>query len=520
MSSTMRPFRFSARIWLAGLTSGALLGCLQIATPPAVRPSVPALADPPTTSPSASLGRNAALTLLEPRTDALEVTTTPGRSLTLIASAAAVGNPPLRFVVSPLGELSTYRWTLQGLNRPVPRLESPPEMPYTSRFTVHRDLPAGPVVSRRLAQALPAREPGSTEAFWVNTGDSNADSDRKQVCQLRRVSAHALLYVDQQAKPVSDAQLDQLVTEWESRIYPRLTAVFGQPASPGVDGEPRIFIVLSPAVDNWGKEKGLMGYFWSRDAIPRGGGHSNQKEVLFMTDQLFDRPKLTSYGTLAHEFQHLLNFSRKSARLGYRLVEDTWLDEGLSMYAMELAGYGLPAGDYHIAKDLRGFQENPSAYSLTSWNENPNGFAYGQSYLFVRYLVDRYGSEIVAEILHDNRAGVACLSALLAKRNTTFANHFRAWTIANFLNGTPMAETDEYRYKNLSLKGLYRSSTGLEDIILPGFQAAERPSDEVELALKPWGAAYLAFSHRHEGPWRLKLPAGTVNRLLGATIVP
>ncbi|MEB3223677.1 MAG: hypothetical protein VKS61_16505 [Candidatus Sericytochromatia bacterium] len=482
-----------------------LAGCLSPVLPPGTgaRPG-PAL-DRPTTRGAA------AIALLDPAASSEVHLTPPGRELTLVASAGGAATTPLRLSVEPTSPASASYRLQQGP-------AEPNAMPYSARF---RDAVAAPVglPTRRLSAALD-RTLGSSEAFWINTGSSSAMDDRKRPCALRRVTENALLYVDEDAKAISEANLDRLMNEWENRIYPRLTGVFGREARPGVDGEDRVFIVLSPAVDNWGKEKGLMGYFWSRDAIPGGGGNSNQKEVLFMTDQLFDRPELTSFGTLAHEFQHLLNFSRKSARLGYRLAEETWLDEGLSMYAMEVAGYGLPAGDYHIAKDLRVFQESPQEFSLTDWSGNPNGFAYGQSYLFVRYLVDRYGAGIVPEILNANKAGVGCVSDLLKARGTTFADHFRAWGIANLVSDAPLASGTPYTYRGLPLRGTYRSSTGLEDIVLRGFQPRPGDGADLALALRPWATAYLTYTAEEARPWRLSLGPDTAKRLLGAAIVP
>jgi hypothetical protein len=489
----------------AALVAVALTACVSPVLPPGTgaRPGL-ALNQPTVRGASA-------IALLGPAGIVAEHLTPAGRELTLVASAGPATSFPLKFSVEPGQTAAAFRLSHTEVAAPV-------EMPYSTRFREPL-LPGLASPGRRLL-AAPERTLGSTEDFWVNTGSSASADDRKRPCALRRITANALLYVDLEAKAISDANLDRLMDEWERRIYPRVTAVFGREARPGVDGEDRIFLVLSPAVDNWGKEKGLMGYFWSRDAIPGGGGNSNQKEVLFMTDQLFDRPELTSFGTLAHEFQHLLNFSRKSARLGYRLSEETWLDEGLSMYAMEVAGYGLPAGDYHIAKDLRVFQEAPQDFSLTEWSGNPNGFAYGQSYLFVRYLVDRFGPGVVSEILNSNKAGVGCVADVLKPRGTTFAEHFRAWAIANLVSDAPLALGTPYTYHGLSLRGTFRSPTGQEDIELRGFQTRPGERADITLTLRPWSTTYLTYASETPLPWRLRLGVDTAERLLGATIVP
>jgi hypothetical protein len=259
-----------------------------------------------------------------------------------------------------------------------------------------------------------------------------------------------------------------------------------------------------------------MGYFWSRDMLPstRTGSHSNQKEAIFMTDKLFDYPELTSFGTLAHEFQHLINFSQKAIRSKYTLVEETWLDEGMAMYAMEVAGYGLPAGDKHIAKDLREFQNDPEKYSLTDWNGNPHGFAYGQSYLFVRYMVDRFGPGIVQEILQSSKAGQQAVEEALGKRNDNFASFFRSWTITNLISDQAISAGSIYRYKDLPLKGTF------DDIDLPGFKAVPATSADVTANLRPWGSAYYTFSAPQQKSWQFNLGDNGTTRLLGAAIVP
>lgn len=449
---------------------------------------------------------------------AASFTTQPGNALTIVASAATYSptTPSFRLSVGDGGTAVASRYKTQSA-----RTGDDLSMPFRAGFSASTsqllaDTPAPAPGMRRLAAAGEARVVGSTDKFWVNTGDSRSTGDLQQTAVLKHVSDHAYFYVDQQAKPLTEGQLAQLVSEFESKIYPRVTGAFGTEAKPGVDGEDRLFIVISPAVDNFGKEKGLMGYFWSRDAIPGTSttSHSNQKEVLFMTDKLFDYPSLTSFGTLAHEFQHLINFSQKAVKSGYTVAEETWLDEGLSMYAMEVAGYGLPAGDKHIAKDLREFQLDPAAYSLTDWSGNPHGFAYGQSYLFVRYMVDRFGPNVVQEILQSTKAGQQAVEEVLARRQDSFVGTFRAWTIANLISDQPVSANTIYRYKDLPLHGTY------EDIVLPGFQAQAATSADVTANLRPWGSAYYTFSAPVQKTWRFDLGDNGSTRLMGAAIVP
>lgn len=443
--------------------------------------------------------------------------TQPGKQLTVVASAASYAPP------TPSFRLSVNAADVQTASKAykTASVGAAPDMPFSDRFTatnaaaIKKVGPGEPGLRHLNAVAEP-RAVGSTENFWVNTGNSSTSGDVQETATLKRVTAHAYFYVDNKAKAISDANLERLTSEFETRIYPRVTGVYGQEAKPGVDGDDHLFIVISPAVDNFGADKGLMGYFWSRDVLPGGtsASHSNQKEALFMTDALWDYPELTSFGTLAHEFQHLINFSHKAVKSNYTLVEETWLDEGLAMYAMEVAGYGLPAGDMHIAKDLNEFEQNPIAYSLTDWNGNPHGFAYGQSYLFVRYLVDRYGQGIIKEILDSSKAGQDGLDLVLAKYGSNFATQFRDWTITNLISGTPLAAGTPYQYKNLDLAGNYG---GFQ---LKGFKTTPADSADLTADLRPWGTAYYTFDASAQQAWKFQLGEGGATRLLGAAIVP
>ncbi|MFP5503780.1 MAG: M30 family zinc metallopeptidase [Candidatus Sericytochromatia bacterium] len=500
---------------LAIVAAVALAGCNGAApnAAPTIAGQVPAPSGATPAGPAMAEGRIQLLDV-QPGKPA-DFLTQAGKSLTIVASAASYspGAPSFRLSVTGDTTATARAYGLASVSESA-------EMPFSHRYSASsRGLLAdleGPTPGLRRLANVGDRAIGSEEQFWVNTGDSRTTGDRQQTAVLARKSEHAYFNVDKQAKAISQAHLDRLVSEFEGKIYPRVTAAFGPEVKPGIDGEDRLFIVISPAVDNFGAEKGLMGYFWSRDAIPSSGegSHSNQKEVLFMTDKLFDYPELTSFGTLAHEFQHLINFSQKAARTGYTVAEETWLDEGMSMYAMEVAGYGLPAGDKHIAKDLNEFQQKPAAYSLTDWSGNPHGFAYGQSYLFVRYMVDRFGPDVLKEILKADKSGQAGLDQVLASRQQSFANLFQAWTITNLVSDQPISEGTVYRYKNLPLTGDYG---GFE---LKGFQTTPATSPEVTAALRPWGSAYYTFSSQEQQAWRFNLGDSGTTRLLGAAILP
>ncbi|MFD1049371.1 hypothetical protein ACFQ1S_29460, partial [Kibdelosporangium lantanae] len=135
-------------------------------------------------------------------------------------------------------------------------------------------------------------------------------------------------------------------------------------------------------------------------------------------------------GTFGHEWQHLLHYYTDP-------FETTWMNEGLSDFAMNLDGYsnGLatindPGNDGHLMC-FQGFgsvqtPNNPNPRdcggpenSLTLWGEssNPNAVLadYGNAYQFILFLHDRYGDAITQKLHRDGKLqGLASLKEALA----------------------------------------------------------------------------------------------------------
>jgi hypothetical protein len=267
-------------------------------------------------------------------------------------------------------------------------------------------------------------------------------------------------------------------------------------------------VVLSPAVDNFGKEKGLMGYFWSRDLLAPGTSgpraHSNQKKAIFLTSRLFDQPAQTVFGTLAHEFTHLCVFNQKVLVPNRATPEETWLDEGWAMLAMDLCGYGLRAGNEAIARDIKSFQEIPASYSLTDWANNPHGFSYGLSYLFGRYLYDRFGAEVVKDTLLASGTGVEAVQGALNKRQASFQDVFSDWTVANAISGLNLTDDRRFSYaKDVDLRGTYGGVTlgGVQAVSVTGFPKGE--------GLRPWSTAYYDLKASAKRAWAFEVRSGS-----------
>lgn len=133
-------------------------------------------------------------------------------------------------------------------------------------------------------------------------------------------------------------------------------------------------------------------------------------------------------GTVAHEYQHLIHNDVDP-------LEEDWVNEGCSMYAETLCGYGFQTSSANR------FMYTPDN-SLTFWEDQGglNVLAdYGQVYLFMMYLNDHFGgANTISDICASQFQGIdGIMDGLTTAGYTgaTFEGIFHNWVLANyFLN--------------------------------------------------------------------------------------
>lgn len=246
-----------------------------------------------------------------------------------------------------------------------------------------------------------------------------------------------------------DVVLQQIVSNFDQHVYPTVTAWFGEPAVPPEFYLPdeKIFIFLVDIEDNF-SDGYVAGYFDHRDIE---GLFGNQKPVFFM-DINPGKPGIASdkanpfYRTLAHEFQHMVSFSR---RLQMKLpAQERWLDEGLSMFS-EFVYSGrvgensecLPPSP-HYEKFVESPLVNLFSSSNNSWFKEDQLFRqYGASFLFATYLIEKYGGEstfarqgFVKKLIEASDSGCTGLNEFLRAYDTSLLEVFQNWTLACYLN--------------------------------------------------------------------------------------
>ena len=174
---------------------------------------------------------------------------------------------------------------------------------------------------------------------------------------VKYVSQHAIVVsdVNSPAGGFVDADFQAIGDEFDQLIYPTDVSYFGTPTD--LDNNGHIFIYYTPAVNKLtpagqaGTTGYVGGFFFAGDLYPpttAGCLSSNQGEIFYL---LAPDPRGTNgnsfstafvrqvtRGTVAHEFQHMINSGNRYISPVVENFETTWLDEGLAHFAEDAVG--------------------------------------------------------------------------------------------------------------------------------------------------------------------------------------
>jgi hypothetical protein len=267
---------------------------------------------------------------------------------------------------------------------------------------------------------------------------------------------------------MTDALLDQIADDFQRVIYPRVTAQFG--GTPDFDDNDRVIVLFARQAG----AEGTLGYFYQGDQFPNGTAElpSNEGDILYLTTPTRPDASRIAYcryvsdvapSTLAHELQHMINF-HQHVRVADGEAEATWLDEGLSMVAQDVAGFGRATPD--LAGRIADYLANVERFSLTRWEGHPTG-NYGASYLFVRWLADVFGGDTLRSLVQSERTDKENLAAATGSAFEDLELDWRGALAFDHTGILPRRDTPELHYTSLNLNDYYRS--GPEGLHVHGF---------------------------------------------------
>jgi hypothetical protein len=263
---------------------------------------------------------------------------------------------------------------------------------------------------------------------------------------------------------ITDEKAQYMIEHFEEVIYPNMTSYFGPlPAKDGSNSvlasedQPffgtnvtdRVMLMVFNIVDgNYfdpDYPRAYYGYFdpyadWYYD---RTIIHMDSWDWANRTTGSVAHP-WDFEATMAHELEHAIMYNTNPGQLPF-------VDEGCAMYSEILCGYGVQDIPY-----ANSFLHTPDI-SLTDWQsqgEINSGASYGAAMLFVTYLVDHFGPDLVKNLVDSSpNMGIDSINYALEKVGSDwdFDKAFQYWRLANLiLSDTP--GNGWFNYRSLDLR--------------------------------------------------------------------
>ena len=342
---------------------------------------------------------------------------------------------------------------------------------------------------------------------------------------VKRVGQHGIIVVDEDDE-VAAADIESLGKMFDNIIHPRDMTFFGQHLNPDYmdrDLNDRVIIFMTGRLNT---SDGFAGLFNAADfASTTQVPESNQRDLFYVVVPDEQNPLSLIYATLAHEYQHMINFAARYVQRALDSDSATnpvqsalWVNEGLSHLAEDVVGFG---DDVAAAAYL--YLQHPERFSLAFADldgQVDTVQARGMAYLLLRYLFERKGA-----VVYDpegpviDNGGAAFLNSFFSTEDVGLANlkqasggaasldeHFKNWLVALVVDGTGLSDAGKYnydevtqdritrQYHGMDLRGSRTTSSGAVTLSGPAHTAVNAGAGYEDGLCLSYGAQFLGFS--------------------------
>jgi hypothetical protein len=326
----------------------------------------------------------------------------------------------------------------------------------------------------------------------LNVSLSSCSPTDMRTATVKSVGTRIILMEDN-ANPAggfSTAQYDSLAATFDTLVYPAVAGEFGAPFD--IDSNSRVIALYTAAVNDLTPPASgsyVGGFFYSRDLFSTAScAGSNEGEMFYMLAPdptgVHGNVRSTAFvrgvtiATLGHEFQHLINASRRLYGGGGPYpFEQVWLNEGLSHIAEEMVYYAstlhgpgenLDVGDIAANQTQQDrFFEYAEANlgRLRQWLLRPdtagpfrnadNLAIRGSAWAFLRYAADRKGgvqSTLWSGLAFSPDTGMTNLANQLG---TDPKPWFRDWAAAMYADDAGIGAAATYAQPSWNFRSIY-----------------------------------------------------------------
>lgn len=333
--------------------------------------------------------------------------------------------------------------------------------------------------SGRRSASVGTVAPQVGDLLTLNVSSNACDSIKPRGARIVAIGTQSIIVADtlNPTGGFTQADYQRFAARFDTLVYPVDVTNFGVPAAFGPEG--KIVLLFTSAVNaltEKNSESYVGGFFFDRDLYPvvntatiEGCRGSNARNIFYLlapdpTGTVNGNIRRTGFvdsvttSVLAHEFQHLINASRRLyVNLGAEQNETVWLNEGLSHIAEELLFYhegevgprqnlslaslrasrvlvdAFNADQSSNAGRYQSFLVNPSENSPI--RDNDSLATRGATWDFLRYAADRKvrgggtDAAVWQALVNSKTSGIANLRQVFGPN---IGSMLRDWLVSNY----------------------------------------------------------------------------------------
>ncbi len=296
--------------------------------------------------------------------------------------------------------------------------------------------------------------------------------------EARYSGSHAVIYEDINAPSdgLTQHDFDQLGALFDLDLYDVATRAFGSESD--IDRNGRVLILMTPVVNGLTEEADcstsfITGFFFPLDIDPqyRNDSRSNQAEIFYSIvpdpqgtvtcSHSVERVQRIVPVTFVHEIQHMINFHQHViVRAGSS--EQTWLSEAMSHMSEELAALHFEAlGEsdrftaFSLGDLLNAFEylSDPESHFPLYYSGTGSLEERGASWLFLRWIADQFGEDVLRRLAETDLVGVENLAAATGEPVDQLLSD---WFLANYVSDLPgFAAPARMQYSTWDFRAVY-----------------------------------------------------------------
>ena len=380
---------------------------------------------------------------------------------------------------------------------------------------------------------------------------------------VRTVSRKATIMEDLASPPgkLVTSDYDGIAKEFDDVIFPTDTSWFGSPTD--INADQRVGILYTPEVNKLtpaGSGGIVGGFFFGGDLIKRSEypsnndcrNQTNEQEVFYLlapdpggtingNARTTAGVRQVTRGTIAHEFQHMINQSVRQYNPEVKAFETPWLNEAMAHFAEEAVGravsgftdfQSLQTSDVNpnivqINDYLAFYRQNltrfrfwtlrPDTSSPTSVRGRTELASRGAEWAILRYAADQYAGGNARAFFRRLAVGPETdITNFVLRVGRPFDEILGGWLIANYTDNLGVAGLDtRYTYSSWDMRDVLSGvNNNVFPLLVTGF-----PGTFTSQSFSGSGNYY--FHRRPAGSQAtlsLKTPAGAAMTSTGARI--